>query len=153
MPRARKGAARRQSKVRWFKKAAGNRMGRRSQWRRVKGAVIRAGVYINRYTVIDAFEKVEIGEGALIGPHCYIADHDHARVPGMAGINTPLRGAAIAIGRRVYLGAGVVVTKGVTIGDDATVGAGAVVRQDVAPGAVVAGVPARPVTQPLRATA
>lgn len=45
MPRARKGAARRQSKVRWFKKAAGNRMGRRSQWRRVKGAVIRAGVY------------------------------------------------------------------------------------------------------------
>ncbi len=45
MPRARKGAARRQSKVRWFKKAAGNRMGRRSQWRRVKSAVVRAGVY------------------------------------------------------------------------------------------------------------
>jgi acetyltransferase-like isoleucine patch superfamily enzyme len=115
--------------------------------------VIRAGVYINRYTVIDAFEKVEIGEGAMIGPHCYIADHDHDRVPGMAGINTPLRGAAITIGRRVYVGAGVVITKGVTIGDEATVGAGSVVRHDVAPGMTVAGVPARPVGQPLRATA
>ncbi len=45
MPRARKGAARRQSKKRWFKEAKGNRGGRRNQWRRVKGAVIRAGVY------------------------------------------------------------------------------------------------------------
>lgn len=45
MPRARKGAARRQSKVRWFKKASGNRMGRRNHWRSIKTAVIRAGVY------------------------------------------------------------------------------------------------------------
>ena len=45
MPRARKGAARRQSKVRWFKKAKGNRGARRTQWRRVKEAVIKGGVY------------------------------------------------------------------------------------------------------------
>ena len=45
MPRATKGAARRQAKVRWFKKAKGNRGARRTQWRRVKEAVIRAGVY------------------------------------------------------------------------------------------------------------
>ncbi len=45
MPRARKGAARRQAKVRWFKKAKGNRGARRTQWRRVQEAVIRAGVY------------------------------------------------------------------------------------------------------------
>jgi large subunit ribosomal protein L20 len=48
MPRARKGAATRQSKVRWFKLAKGNRGGRRTQWRRVKHAVIRAGVYATR---------------------------------------------------------------------------------------------------------
>lgn len=48
MPRARKGAATRQAKVRWFKLAKGYRMGRRTQWRRVKGAVIRAGVYATR---------------------------------------------------------------------------------------------------------
>ena len=45
MPRARKGAARRQAKVRWFKKAKGNRGARRTQWRRVKEAVVRGGVY------------------------------------------------------------------------------------------------------------
>lgn len=48
MPRAQKGAATRQSKARWFKAAKGYRMGRRTQWRRVKGAVIRAGVYATR---------------------------------------------------------------------------------------------------------
>ncbi|MCA9768722.1 MAG: 50S ribosomal protein L20 [Phycisphaerales bacterium] len=45
MPRAQKGAARRQAKVRWFKKAKGNRGARRTQWRKVKEAVVRAGVY------------------------------------------------------------------------------------------------------------
>ncbi|MEO0515424.1 MAG: 50S ribosomal protein L20 [Planctomycetota bacterium] len=45
MPRAQKGAARRQAKNRWFKKAKGNRGARRTQWRRVQEAVIRAGVY------------------------------------------------------------------------------------------------------------
>lgn len=45
MPRARKGAARRQAKARWFKKVKGNRGARRTQWRRVQEAVVRAGVY------------------------------------------------------------------------------------------------------------
>ena len=48
MPRARKGAARRQAKVRWFKAAKGNRGSRRKSWRRVKEAVIRGGVYAYR---------------------------------------------------------------------------------------------------------
>jgi len=48
MPRARKGAARRQAKVRWFKKAKGNRGARRTQWRKVQEAVTRAGVYTYR---------------------------------------------------------------------------------------------------------
>ena len=48
MPRARKGAARHQSKVRWFKQAKGNRGSRRNAWRRVKETVIRAGAYAYR---------------------------------------------------------------------------------------------------------
>lgn len=48
MPRARKGAARRQAKNRWFKDAKGNRGARGKQWRKVKEAVIRAGVYATR---------------------------------------------------------------------------------------------------------
>ena len=48
MPRARKGAARRQAKVHWFKLAKGNRGARSRTWRRVKEAVTRAGVYAYR---------------------------------------------------------------------------------------------------------
>ena len=48
MPRATKGAARRQSKVRWFKLARGKRGNRSKCWRRIKESVIRAGVYAYR---------------------------------------------------------------------------------------------------------
>ncbi len=47
MPRASKGAARRQAKKRWFQKAKGNRLGRSKHWRSVKESVVRAGV--NQY--------------------------------------------------------------------------------------------------------
>ncbi|QNN20946.1 50S ribosomal protein L20 [Planctomycetales bacterium ZRK34] len=43
MPRARKGAARRQSKVRVFKAAKGFRGARSKTWRRVQESVLRAG--------------------------------------------------------------------------------------------------------------
>jgi large subunit ribosomal protein L20 len=48
MPRAMKGAARRQAKNRWFKAAKGNRGARSAQWRKVKQSVIRGGVYATR---------------------------------------------------------------------------------------------------------
>ncbi|MBI1372653.1 MAG: 50S ribosomal protein L20 [Phycisphaera sp.] len=48
MPRAKKGAARRQAKVRWFKAAKGYRGSRSKNWRRVREAVTRAGVYAYR---------------------------------------------------------------------------------------------------------
>jgi acetyltransferase-like isoleucine patch superfamily enzyme len=41
------------------------------------------------------------------------------------------------------IGSGAVILCGITIGKDAMIGAGAVVTKDVAPGATVAGVPAR----------
>ncbi|MBH07404.1 MAG: 50S ribosomal protein L20 [Phycisphaeraceae bacterium] len=48
MPRSQKGAARRQSKVRWLKQTKGNRGSRRNCWRRVKETVLRAGSYAYR---------------------------------------------------------------------------------------------------------
>jgi len=48
MPRATHGAATRQKKNRWFKAAKGKRGGNSRQWRKVKNAVIRAGVYATR---------------------------------------------------------------------------------------------------------
>ena len=105
--------------------------------------VIRAGTYINRYTILDASEQLVIGENCMIGPHCYLTDHDHGRVPGELFAGQPLVGKPVRVGNNVWLGAGVIVLKGVTIGDNAVVGAGAVVTKDVSAGAVVAGVPAR----------
>ena len=54
-----------------------------------------------------------------------------------------LRGATLRRGCRV--GARAVLLPGIEVGAEAFVGAGAVVTRDVAPGAVVVGVPARPV--------
>lgn len=55
--------------------------------------------------------------------------------------------ADIVIGDDVWIGARAIVLQGVSIGDGAVIAAGAVVRQDVPPFAVVAGVPARVVSQ------
>jgi acetyltransferase-like isoleucine patch superfamily enzyme len=47
------------------------------------------------------------------------------------------------IGRGTWIGAGARIIGSVDIGDNAIVGAGAVVVRDVAPGSIVAGVPAK----------
>ena len=99
--------------------------------------------YINRFTMIDASIAIMIGRNCMIGPHCYITDHDHGFAPGMLVRDQPLRGAATTIGDNVWIGAGAIILKGVTIGDNAVVAAGAIVTSAVAPGEVVAGVPAR----------
>lgn len=53
--------------------------------------------------------------------------------------------APVTIGSRAFIGADAVLLPGVRVGEDAIVAAGAVVTCDVAPGAIVAGVPARPI--------
>jgi acetyltransferase-like isoleucine patch superfamily enzyme len=112
---------------------------------RHKKILIRSGCYINRFTMIDASQQIEIDRDCMIGPHCYITDHDHAHQPGKLVGEQPLMEAPVRVGRNVWLGAGVIVLKGVTIGNNAVVGAGAVVTKDVPPNSKVAGVPARAV--------
>lgn len=53
----------------------------------------------------------------------------------------------IVIKNNAWLGAGVTVLPGVTIGENAIVGAGAVVTRDVAANTVVAGIPARKLSE------
>ncbi|MGY3547179.1 MULTISPECIES: DapH/DapD/GlmU-related protein [unclassified Bradyrhizobium] len=53
------------------------------------------------------------------------------------------RGDRVIVGHDVWIGHGAILLPGVTVGDGAVIGAGAVVSRDVAPYAIVGGVPAR----------
>ncbi len=90
MPRARKGAARRQAKVRWFKKAKGNRGARRTQWRRVKEAVVRAGVYAykDRRLIKRDYRQLWI---TRISAACKMRDLNYSRfIAGLKAANIDL---------------------------------------------------------------
>ncbi|WP_340245967.1 acyltransferase [Sulfitobacter pontiacus] len=54
---------------------------------------------------------------------------------------------SIILRQSCWIGAGAIVLPGVSVGEGATVAAGSVVTKDVAPGTVVAGIPARAVKQ------
>jgi maltose O-acetyltransferase len=105
--------------------------------------VIGSGTYVNRFTMFDASERIEVGCNCLIGPFCYITDHNHGMEIGTPIAQRPLVSCAVRIGNNVWIGAGAIILKGVTIGDGAVIGAGAVVTRPVRSNAKVAGVPAR----------
>jgi len=105
--------------------------------------IIRKRVYINRFTMIDASEKIEIGNDCMIGPFVYITDHDHGMSPDQPIHAQPLVSKPTIIGNNVWIGAGAIILKGVTIGDHSVVGAGAVVTKNIPASTKVAGVPAR----------
>ena len=105
--------------------------------------VIGASVYINRDTFLDVSESLEIGADTMIGPGCYLTDHDHVFNATDAPGALPLVSAPTRIGARCWLGAQVVVLKGVTIGEGTVVGAGAVVTKSLPPRVLAVGNPAR----------
>lgn len=136
------------------------------------------GCTIGDETRIGTF--VEIQVGAKIGARCKISSHtficegvtieDEAFVghgvmftndkqPRATTEDGRLQGAAdwqvvpTRVGRRASIGSNATILCGISIGDSATVGAGAVVTRDVAPGDVVAGVPARSVKSRIDAPA
>jgi len=104
---------------------------------------IGAGTYVNRYTIIDGHQQLEIGRDCMIGPHCYITDGDHGTVPGRLVKLQPNQTAPVIIEDGVWLGSHVVVLAGVRIGRGAVIGAGSVVTRNIAANAIAVGVPAR----------
>lgn len=104
--------------------------------------VIRSGTYVNRYTIFDAHEHLEIGKDCMIGPHCYLTDADHRKVAGKPVKSQPMETSAVILEDEVWLGTRVTVLPGVTIGTGAVVGAGSVVTKSIPAGAIAYGVPA-----------
>lgn len=87
---------------------------------------------------LDIFfpQLISIGDNTIIGYHTVILAHEF--------LLEELRTGPVVIGRDVVIGANCTILPGVVIGDRAVVSAHSLVNRDVPPGAVVGGVPARP---------
>lgn len=88
------------------------------------------GVYANfNLTAVDD-THIYVGDYTKFGPNVVLATAGHPLCPALREkgyqFNAPIR-----IGKRCWLGSGVIVLPGVTIGDDTVIGAGSVVTRDI----------------------
>ena len=93
-------------------------------------AVIRTDSRVGAHTIVNT--KAVVGHDCTVGDFAHIAGGVH-----MGGGSVVEEGA--------FLGLGVVVVPGKRVGAWSTVGAGAVVVDDIPPGVLAVGVPARPI--------
>ena len=100
------------------------------------GAVINIGAVVGEGTMIDM--NAVLGGRATVGKNCHIGAG-----AVLAGVIEPASAKPVIVEDNVLVGANAVVIEGVRIGEGSVVAAGAVVIEDVAPGKVVAGCPAR----------
>jgi sugar O-acyltransferase (sialic acid O-acetyltransferase NeuD family) len=108
------------------------------------GSVVMAQVAVNSGTRVG--RGAILNTGASIDHDCELGDFVHV-APGarLAG--------GVRVGARAHIGIGSCVIQNLVIGAHAVVGAGAAVVRSVDEGAVVGGVPARPLRAPIAAVA
>ena len=86
-------------------------------------------VFMNDGCKITVRQRVDIGDGTIIGQNVLIYDHDHDYK------NEDMRNCfvknEVIIGQRVWIGSGAIILKGVHIGDGAIIAAGSIVTSDV----------------------
>jgi acetyltransferase-like isoleucine patch superfamily enzyme len=101
-------------------------------------------VGINPFCVLYGHGGLTIGNDVLIATGCVMipANHD-IDDPGRSIRSQGLSCQGITIEDDVWIGARAVILDGVTIHRGAVIGAGAVVANDVPPGAIAVGVPAK----------
>lgn len=105
-------------------------------------AVIMMGAIINIGAVIGAGTMIDMG--AVLGGRAIVGDNCHVGAGAvLAGVVEPASAVPVIVEDDVLIGANAVVIEGCRIGKGSVVAAGAVVTQDVPPGTVVAGCPAR----------
>lgn len=121
-----------------------------------KGSVVAAkngritlasGANIGSNCRIATQSSVVIGESSLVAAYSYIGPGNHRHADSdqpLISQEMEIKGG-VTIGSHVWIGARVTILDGVTIGDQAIVGAHSLVKEDVPAGAVVVGVPAKPI--------
>ena len=113
---------------------------------RLRGVRIGRAVEIGYFCIIGNVHPamVTIEDGAVIAARATLLEHDNAHYYTRGA---KVRFGEVRIGRKAFVGIGAVVLPGIEIGERAIVGANSVVRRNVAPGAIVAGVPATPLRE------
>lgn len=117
-----------------------------------RGAYIGTGVWIGDNTKVQnyalIYQPASIGSGVFIGPSVVLTNDTYPRAitpEGALKSHQDWEAAGVTIENGASVGAHATCVAPVTIGEWAVVAAGAVVTKDVAPFALVAGVPAKQV--------
>ena len=137
---------------RFFYKALGGRIGKnvvfhfRLEVRNLYKLQIGDGCIIGDNAILDARNGLVIGENVNLSSNVsvYTDQHDY-RDPYFSDDKS--EDMSVVIGDRAWLGSNVVILPGVKVGEGAVCCSGCVVTKDVAPYAVVAGVPAKKVNE------
>lgn len=106
--------------------------------------VIGNDVQINRFNILSAGCRIEIGDHCVFAPGVRVLDSEYNfRSRDILIKNAPGTSAPVTIGRGAWLGFGVSVLKGVSVGAGAVIGAHSVVKEDVPEFAIAVGAPSR----------
>jgi galactoside O-acetyltransferase len=113
------------------------------------GLRIGSHVHINAYSGFFGRAAIDVGDFSTFAQRCLVySSNDDYSGQTLTNSTVPdeVRGsldAPVSIGSHVIIGAASVILAGVTIGNGAAVGALSLVKDDVAPFTIVAGIPAR----------
>jgi acetyltransferase-like isoleucine patch superfamily enzyme len=105
------------------------------------------GCFLNRNTMIAAYERVTIGDHTMLANGCFVGDASHR----FDDPDTPITWQGfsskgpVEIGDNCWLGVNCAVTTGVMVGSRCVVGANSVVNADLPAFTIAAGAPAKPI--------
>ena len=100
------------------------------------------GCHINQSCFLDGRAGIAIGDNVSISHYVKIVTGSHdVQSSDFCGKFSP-----VIIGNHVWIGMGAIILPNVKIGDGAVVAAGAVVTKNVEPYSIVAGIPAKKIT-------
>ncbi len=116
---------------------------------RSKGIIIGKNTFISSNAYIDKHSgsNISIGNNCYITRNVVILNHTDTHRGGPLGIWEQFGSKRISldvkIGNNVFIGVNSVIMPGVTIGDNSIIGALTLVNDDIPPGEVYAGIPAK----------